>query len=463
MIDGDVCPSVPFLHIMRNSVVPALEPLPSSLSAHTPRTGQVFAKATGSRSQSWFRIENAAADDGTDRADAPAKVYIYDEIGIWGVDAQSFVKELMQIDNPQIELHLNSPGGSVFHGVAIYNALRMHDAEVTVIVDSLAASAASFIAQAGDKLIMTPNATMMIHDASAVCFGNAKDMADTANILDKISNNIASIYASRAGESNDFWRSLMQTEVWYNADETVAAGLADEVLDLADKKNAENSWDLSIFNHMGREDAPSPESIRKNVVLNQAKEAPVTAPKKTEAEVAAEAAATAAAEAAKHNAPEAGFSMVLPDGSTATSAEQVTAYFASVQAENATLKAAQAETQQGNRKAFVKQLCDEKKILASQVASLESLVLDPNFTDTQYDAWVATYENAPVIALLSSVSDGKTNPAGDAPAGADKAEDDLDIAREIVRQNRRASMSQERLETTKSWLKLKAAGQLDSI
>ena len=162
-------------------------------------------------------------------------------------------------------------------------------AEVTVIVDALAASAASFVAQAGDRVLMTRNATMMIHDGSGMVIGNAKDMHNMGNVLDKLSDNIADIYSQRAGGTKAEWRAFMQEEIWYNAEEAVAANLADEVLDYSDDKadQAKNRWNLSLFNHASRDDAPSPDEVVKKLasITNRLKEAPVagkpTPPKNT--------------------------------------------------------------------------------------------------------------------------------------------------------------------------------------
>ncbi len=196
----------------------------------------------------WYRIVNKAGD--------VAEVYIYDEIGYWGVTAKDFVDELRQVTADRIELHINSPGGDAFDGIAIYQALKDHTAEVTATVDSLAASAASFIAMAGDRVVMTRNATMMIHDAFGLAAGNAADMRDMADRLDKISDNVADIYAQHAGGSVTSWRDAMRAETWYTADEAVTAGLADEVKGKG--KDPDNSWDLSIYNYPGRQAAPPP-------------------------------------------------------------------------------------------------------------------------------------------------------------------------------------------------------------
>lgn len=197
----------------------------------------------------WYRIEAKAA--------GVSEVYIYDEIGYFGVTAGDFVKDLQAIRTDSIDLHLNSPGGEVFDGIAIYQALKDHPANVTVYVDALAASAASFIAQAGDRRIMQPNATMMIHDGHGLVVGNSADMVQMAGLLDKTSDNIASIYASRAGGDVAEWRAAMRTETWYTATEAVTAGLADEVSG-APVEAGDGSWDLSVFAYAGRTQAPAP-------------------------------------------------------------------------------------------------------------------------------------------------------------------------------------------------------------
>lgn len=196
--------------------------------------------------------------------DGLAKLHIDDVIdswgGDWGISAKEFNAALAELgDVKEIHLHINSPGGEVWEGVAILNALRRHPATVTAVVDGLAASAASFIAVGADRTIMGRNTQMMIHDAWGIGIGPAADMRDLADRLDKLSNNIASMYADKAGGDLAAWRNLMLAETWYDADEAVAAGLADEVEGTvpADEIVA-NAFDLSVFKHPGRAQAPEP-------------------------------------------------------------------------------------------------------------------------------------------------------------------------------------------------------------
>lgn len=177
------------------------------------------------RSGDWYRIANADSNR--------AEVFIYGVIGDdWGEDgvtAAGFVKDLRAITASSIDLHINSPGGLVFDGVAIHAALVNHDATVDVHVDGVAASAASFVAMAGDTVAIEKPAKMFIHDAQGIAWGGPDVMLEAASLLDELSDTIAGIYADRAGGSVDEWRDAMRAETWYSAVQAVEAGLADRV------------------------------------------------------------------------------------------------------------------------------------------------------------------------------------------------------------------------------------------
>jgi ATP-dependent protease ClpP protease subunit len=162
--------------------------------------------------------------------EGPTLLHIYDEIGWFGVWAADVVDALGGIKG-DVEVHLNSPGGDVFDGLAIYAALRQHSGQVGMVVDGLAASAASFIAMAASpgQLAMTPNGTMMIHDAWGMCMGNAADMRDMVSLLEDSSENIASIYAERSGLTAVECRDLMKAETWAVGQRAVDLRLADTV------------------------------------------------------------------------------------------------------------------------------------------------------------------------------------------------------------------------------------------
>ncbi len=194
------------------------------------------------REQGWYRIANQAG--------APTQVNIYDEISWWGISAQEFVDDLAKIDGP-VEVHINSPGGDAFDGITIYNALAARDG-VTTVVDGLAASAASVIFMAGATRVASPGSMVMIHDALALCIGNAADMRETAALLDKVSDNIASVYAAHTSTPAAGWRKAMVAEGWYTAQEAVDAGLAHQLAERAGAGSEpgtapEASFDRSVF------------------------------------------------------------------------------------------------------------------------------------------------------------------------------------------------------------------------
>jgi ATP-dependent protease ClpP protease subunit len=191
-----------------------------------------------------------------------ATIRLYDPIddwgGWWGISAKEFTQALDRLPSEvdEIELHVNSPGGVIFDGWAIVNSLRNHDARIVAVVDGLAASMASVIAVAADELVMAPNSELMIHDVSGIIWGNAADMAEFAELLDHFSDNIASLYAAKAGGTAEEWRDTMRGEAWFSAQEAVDVGLADRVDTTA--ATARNGFDLSGFRYQGRALAPNP-------------------------------------------------------------------------------------------------------------------------------------------------------------------------------------------------------------
>jgi ATP-dependent protease ClpP protease subunit len=207
----------------------------------------------------WYEIKNAAKEDS-----GPPEILIYDEIdSYYGIAAGDFVRELAQIDAPAITVRINSIGGDVFDGIAILNALRGHDATINVIVDGIAASIASVIAMGGDTITMNRNSQMMLHNGWAVCIGDMKDMAKTAEMLAKTTTNLAAIYAERAGGTVDDWLATMDEETWLTAEEAVDAGLADSIVEpepaaAAAAASVAASFDRSRFRYSGRQAAPAP-------------------------------------------------------------------------------------------------------------------------------------------------------------------------------------------------------------
>ena len=153
-----------------------------------------------------------------------AEIVIYDEIGAFGIPAKAFLDELKAL-GPVAELtvRINSPGGSVFDGVAIYNALKRHDAAITVWIDGIAASIASMIAMAGDEVVMPENAMLMLHDPSALVIGTAADMRGMAEALDKMKAGMVAAYRDKSGRDDAEIEALMRAETWLSAQEAVDA------------------------------------------------------------------------------------------------------------------------------------------------------------------------------------------------------------------------------------------------
>ena len=177
-------------------------------------------------SKKWFSIE--AKGKGSDKS---ADIYLFDYIGSWEISARRFIEQLKELDVGQINLHINSPGGEVFDGIAIQNSLKHHKATITVFIDGLAASIASIIALAGDEVHIADNAYVMIHNPTAIIYGEAEDMLKEAELLIKISNGLAGDYARKMGITVEAARSLMDDETWYLGQEAVDAGFADVVFE----------------------------------------------------------------------------------------------------------------------------------------------------------------------------------------------------------------------------------------
>jgi len=186
--------------------------------------------------KSWYTIR--ARTSGTE-------VLIYDEIGAYGVTAKGFLAELGALpDDAVIDLRLNSPGGSVFDAVAIYNALKRHLGEITVWIDGIAASAASYIAMAGDIIVMPENAFLMIHDPSGLVMGTAEDMRSTAEALDKVKDSLIQGYAAKSGKSDDEIATLMAAETWLDAKDALELGFIDRI---AEPVKLAASFDVARF------------------------------------------------------------------------------------------------------------------------------------------------------------------------------------------------------------------------
>ena len=171
--------------------------------------------------KNWFEMK---AD-----AQQTAEISIYDDIGAYGVTAKDFIATLSSIAAPVIRVSINSPGGAVFDALAMFNALRQHPANIEVSIMGVAASAASLVAMAGDKITMSDNAFVMIHNPLCYANGNADELRDLADTLDKIAASLVSIYSNRTGQTPEKIKELLAAETWLTGVEALALGFADEV------------------------------------------------------------------------------------------------------------------------------------------------------------------------------------------------------------------------------------------
>lgn len=171
--------------------------------------------------QTWYNL----------RADAGKTpvLSIFDDIGAYGVSAKNFLNDLRSVASTDVDVEINSPGGDVFAGLAIYNGLRASGKKINVKVLGLAASAASLIAMAGDTIEMPENAFMMVHNPWGFAMGGADEMRNTADVLDKIGTSLVSTYAKRTGKSDAEVTALLDAETWMTAQEAVDAGFATSV------------------------------------------------------------------------------------------------------------------------------------------------------------------------------------------------------------------------------------------
>lgn len=234
---------------------------------------QMKSRSSQVTARGWYAIQAKAEAD-------VAEVLIYDYIGWGGVTAVDFAKELQRVVAKTITVRLNTPGGDVFDGLAIYNALRAHGATIQVRVDGIAASIGSIIAMAGHTIAMGESAFLMIHNPWAMVIGNSADMREMAATLDKIGGSLAGVYATRPKVTIEQAQAWMNEETWMTADEAIAAGLADAV-DVQARSGNGQSFDLSGYGKVPpvlREDgqqaglrqaAVDPESQRRVAVMKK--------------------------------------------------------------------------------------------------------------------------------------------------------------------------------------------------
>tara|TARA_R100001530_G_scaffold131844_2_gene103753 strand:+ start:466 stop:1572 length:1107 start_codon:yes stop_codon:yes gene_type:complete len=195
----------------------------------------------------WYQISNKAEEDFAD-------IYLFSEIGGMDITAKTFVEDINNIKSKKLNVYINSLGGSVFDGIAIYNTLKNFKGKVTTKIQGIGASIASVIALAGDKIEMSDNSLLMIHDPYAVAGGNSTEMRKTADLLDKIRNEIANIYQKQTGLDTKTIESLMTNETWFNSSEALEKGF---ITDISEEVEVKNEYDLSNFKNITTEKVSS--------------------------------------------------------------------------------------------------------------------------------------------------------------------------------------------------------------
>jgi|TARA_Y100000004_G_scaffold33021_1_gene34898 ATP-dependent Clp protease protease subunit len=200
--------------------------------------------------KNWYSINNKAAK--------AADIYIFDEIGNYGVTAKQFISDIKNLKGKPINLRINSLGGDVFDGMAMYNVIKRREAKTTVFIEGIAASIATIIALGADKIVMAENSLFMIHNAWGGTMGDAKDMRKTAETLEKISAELTDIYSKKTGLSNKVIKGMMDEETWLNADEAYDLGFVDVI---SDSIKVAAKYDVSKFKNITQEEIQNKLSI----------------------------------------------------------------------------------------------------------------------------------------------------------------------------------------------------------
>ena len=201
----------------------------------------------------WYNIQNKASET--------ADIYIFDKIGMHGVTAQDFIGEIKELKNTPINLRINSLGGDVFNGMAIYNVIKKREAKTTVYIEGIAASIATIIALGADEVVMSENSLFMIHNAWGVTMGDAKDMRKSAETLEKISTELTEIYMKKTGLSYDVVSNMMDEKTWLNSEEAYELGFVDTI---SDAIKIAAKYDVSKFKNITNEQVQNKLNININ-------------------------------------------------------------------------------------------------------------------------------------------------------------------------------------------------------
>jgi ATP-dependent protease ClpP protease subunit len=372
----------------------------------------------------WFGVANAPNGD--------MQVLLYDVIGSNGVSAEALVSAIKTTKAATIRVNLNTVGGSVFDGVAIYNALVDSPARVITKVDGVAASIGSVIALAGDEVRMADNAMMMIHNPRSVAVGGADDMRSAADFLDKVKDTIVGTYAAKTGKTPREMSDLMDAETWFAADEAVAIGLVDAI-DKNDQPGplATPNLNYGVFNVCDFKNVP--DAIRQRVPATSG-----TYPGRTSAVATAPATATVTKEpnmtpevfaqyAVEHpDAPE--VKSLIATGYTAGKAEASAKEATIAELKDAfpgdngfvidqlTAKATMAQA----TKAYVPVLIEKLKVANAAVASKDALLAERDAKIAQLTADLAKEQGSPAPLRLANMAADATPTADVSDLPVDK-------------------------------------------
>ena len=203
-------------------------------------------------------IDNKAAPKAfAVRAEGSAtRIDMYDVIDdFYGVSAADFTAALNSVKDGDISLHINSPGGDVFAARAMVAAISAHPSNITAHIDGLAASAASYVAIACDKVVMQDGSMMMIHQAWSLALGNSSDMRATADLLDKIDGTIVADYQRKTGMPADQLVQMMADETWMTAQEALDMKFCDAIVENS-KGKSKNTWNLAAYKNAPKHESP---------------------------------------------------------------------------------------------------------------------------------------------------------------------------------------------------------------
>lgn len=185
----------------------------------------------------WYKIEASANDQ--------AEILVYDVIGWPYNDAGDLVRYVNSLGDKDILVRLNTPGGDVFDGMAIFNSLANHKGKVTIRIEALAASMGSVLAMAGKEIQAYSNTMMMIHDPWTYMAGNQYELREMADLLEKISGQMLDVYAGRSRVGKREMKEIMKAETWYTAKEAKEKGFIDTILETG--KAAKAQFDLTMY------------------------------------------------------------------------------------------------------------------------------------------------------------------------------------------------------------------------